>query len=184
MNRSVRARFGRIWLTPLLVLGLVSAMATMRPPAPVPAASPVGYVTPSRIFAETNEGKAGVARVQTLQQQRQGEMRTKQQALEATRKQMAEAAYPLLRLQLQQQEQQQASDLERLALQSQSDVLALRRQVEADVQAKVKKALDELVKGRNVAVVLNADTSIVWGAPSVDFTDAVIQRLNAKPPEK
>lgn len=171
-------------LVAIVALAVISAMATTRPPAPVPAASPVGYVTPSRIFAETTEGKAGVARVQALQQQRQGELRTKQQALEATRQKMAKAGDPIVRLELQQQEQQQTSDLERSVLQSQNDVVALRRQVEADVQAKVKKALDELVKGRNVGVVLNADTSIVWASPSVDFTDAVIQRLNATPPEK
>ena len=171
------------WLAGVLALGAVSALASVRPPAPPPTATSVGYVTPKRIFAETNEGKAGVARVQALQQQRQTELRTKQQALEATRQEIAKAADQAVRLQLQQQELQQKTELERFVLQSQKDVLALRHQVEADMQAKVKKLLEEMAKEQNVAMVLNEEIAVVWASPSLDFTNAVIERLNG-PSEK
>jgi Skp family chaperone for outer membrane proteins len=184
MTASFRTGMKRSWLGGVLALAVVSALASMPPAAPRPAATSVGYVTPKRIFAETNEGKAGVARVQALQQERQTELRTKQQALEAIRQRIAKAADVTERLQLQQQELQQRTEFERSVLQSQNDVLALRHQVEADLQAKVNKLLEELVKGGNVTVVLNQDSSIVWASPSVDFTNAVIERLNARPPEK
>jgi Skp family chaperone for outer membrane proteins len=181
---SGRIRINKGVLAAVAALAVVSAITSMRSSAAVSVASPVAYVTPRRIFAETNEGKAGVARVQALQQQRQAELRTKQQVFEATRQQIAKATDQSVRLQLQQQELQQKTELERFALQSENDVLALRRQVESDMQAKVKKLLEEMAKAQNVAMVINEDNAIVWASPSLDFTDAVIERLNTKPSEK
>lgn len=172
------------WLVAVAVAFATMSVLMSMALAPVAATYPVAYVTPKRIFAETNEGKAGVARVQALQQQRQTELRAKQQALEATRQQMAKTSALATRLQLQQQELQQKTELERAVVQSQNDVLTLQRQVEADLQVKVRTLLGDVVKGRNVAVVLNEDSAILWASPSVDFTDAVIERLNAKPPDK
>jgi len=67
----------------------------------------VGYVNAQRVFAETTEGKAQLARVQTLQQQRANELRARQQTLEGLRKQMAEATENAARVRPRQQESQQ-----------------------------------------------------------------------------
>ena len=57
-----------------------------------PPGGPVAFVVSQRISNETSEGKAGIARMQALQRERTAEARTKQEALQATRRQIARAS--------------------------------------------------------------------------------------------
>jgi Skp family chaperone for outer membrane proteins len=141
----------------------------------------VRYVSPQRVFSESADGKAEIARMQALQQQKTTELRTRQQTLETTRQQLAQATEASARTQLQQQEQTQRADLERATMQAQADLQGLQRQVQTTVLGKVKAALDDVTKGQNIDLVLNADQAVVWAAPGADLTDAVLARLNAKP---
>ncbi len=167
-----------VWLAvtvfPAIAVGLAQ-------PRAVTAPGPVAYVSSQRISNETSDGKAGVARLQTLQRERAAAVRTKQQALETTRQQMTLAKDDAARVRLRAEEQQQRTELERAAAQSQADFLALQRQVSAEVATKVKAALQEVVKGTEVQVVLNGESSVVWAAPGLDLTSAVIERMNAQP---
>ena len=152
-----------------------------------PASRPptvVAYVSSQRIFAESSDGKAEVARVQTMQLQKANELRTKQQTLETIRQQLAQTTDGTARAPLQQQELQQRTDLERATVVAQAELQALQRQVQADVLARVKPVIEGLVKGQNVQLVLNADTSVVWAAPGADLTSAVIDRMNNRPAPK
>ncbi len=65
--------------------------------------------------------------------------------------------------------------------QSQTDLQTMQRQVSAEVATKVKAALEEVVKGTGVQVVLNNETSVVWSAPGLDLTSQVIEKMNAQP---
>jgi len=149
--------------------------------AAAPRTSQIGYVSAQRILTDSAAGKADVARVQTMQQQRATELRAKQQTLEATRQQLIQASDASARGQLQQQEQQQRIELERASTQAQTDLQALQRQMQVDMQTRVKSVMDDVVKGQNIQVVLNGDTSVVWAAPGLDLTAAVIERMNAQP---
>jgi Skp family chaperone for outer membrane proteins len=138
----------------------------------------VAYVSAQRILAEANDAKAEVAKVQTLQQQKSAELRAKQQALDTLRQQLAQATDVSVRVELQQQELQQRTDLDRASAQAQADLQALQRQAQNEVQVRVKSVLNDLSKGEKFQIVLNSDTAIVWAAPGVDLTTAVIERLN------
>lgn len=167
-------------LTSLAVGALVTAVVagqaiTSRPTLPV------GYVSGQRIFAESSEGKAQLAKLQAQQKQRTGELRTRQQALEGLRKQWSQAADNATRLQLQQQELQQRTELERATTQAQTDMQNLQRQVQTEFQGRVRGVLAELVKGQGYQMVLNGDVAVVWSAPGIDLTNAVIERLNRQP---
>ena len=140
----------------------------------------VAYVNTNRVLADSTHGRTQLTRLQTLQQQKSTELRTKQQALEATRTKLAQAADRAARAPLAQQEQQQRQDFERSTQQAQADIQALQREVNADLQSRVKGALVEMVKTQNFQLVLNSDTSVVWSSPGLDVTAAVVQRLNAK----
>ena len=148
---------------------------------PAAGAPRIAFVSAQRILAESSHGKADVARMQALQQQKTTEIRTKQQALEATRQQLAQAADSGARDRLQQQEQQQRTDLERAAAQAQSEIQALQRQVQNDLQTRVRPVVEDAAKSENVQIVLNGDTAVVWAAPGLDLTKVVIDRLDAKP---
>jgi len=166
-------------------IALLPTLLSLAGSAQAPAASPatVGYVNGQRIFAESNDGKAEVARMQTIQQQKANELRAKQQALEAVRQQLAQAQDATARVQLLQQEQQLRTDLERAATQTQTELQALQRQVQADVLSRLKPVVEGLAKAQNVQLVLNGDTAVIWAAPGLDLTSAVIERMNKPGPK-
>jgi Skp family chaperone for outer membrane proteins len=167
---------------PIALLTTVFSLGSAGQAPPSPATPPIGYISAQRIIAEATSAKADNARFQALQQQRATELRTKQQTLEATRQQLAQATDTSTRGQLEQQDRQQQTDLERATAQAQAELQALQRQFQTDLQAKVKSAVDDLAKSQNIQLVLNADTSVVWAAPGMDLTAAVVQRLNAASP--
>ena len=167
-----------VWLA-VPVLPLL-AWVGLNQQRPAPAAGPLAYVSAQRISAETTEGKAGLARVQALQRERTADVRTKQQALETTRRQLTTAQADA-RTRLQTQEQQQRSELELAIARAQADIQSTQRQVSADLLAKVRTVVGEVVKGRDTQVVLNLETAVVWAAPRLDLTDAVIAHMNATP---
>ena len=167
-----------VWLA-VTVLGAIAV--GLAQPRAVTAPGPVAYVSSQRISNETADGKAGVARLQTLQRERAADVRTRQQALETTRQKMTLAKDDAARVRLRAEEQQQRTELERAAAQSQADFLSLQRQVSAEVATKVKAAVQEVVKGTEVHLVLNGESSVVWAAPGLDLTSAVIERMNAQP---
>jgi Skp family chaperone for outer membrane proteins len=49
------------------------------------------------------------------------------------------------------------------------------------VLVRVRSVVGEVVKGRHIQLVLNLENAVVWAAPSLDLTDAVIERMNASP---
>src|SRR5262245_33929361 len=171
-----------IWLG----LMFAPALAVALQQRPAPPRGPVAYIVSQRITNETNEGKAGVARIQALQRERAADARAKQDALEGTRRQILATQDASERTRLQTQEQQQRTELERAVAQSQTDLLALQRQIQNDLGVKVKAAIEAVVKETGVQLVVSADTTVVWAAPGLDLTTPVIERLNAPatPPAK
>jgi len=73
------------WLAITVAPALAVGAFQQRPAAP---SGPVAFVVSQRISNETSEGKAGIARMQALQRERTAEARTKQEALQATRRQI------------------------------------------------------------------------------------------------
>jgi Skp family chaperone for outer membrane proteins len=170
----------KILLTSIAVGALLAGVVVARQtPTSGPALS-IGYVSAQRVFAESAEGQAQVDRVRELQQQRVGELRTRQQTLEDLRRQLAQATDGAARVQLQQQESQLRTDLERATSQAQLELQNLQRQAQTDVQNLVKGVLDEFVKDQGLQLVLSGDQAVLWGAPGMDLTDAVIQRLDRR----
>ncbi len=167
---------------PIALLATVFSLAAAGQ-APAPRVMPtIGYVSAQRILAESTSAKAKIARLQADQMQKTTDLRTKQQALEATRQQLAQVTDSPARIQLQQQEQQQRTDLERSSAQANLELQAVQRQFQNDLQANVKSVVDDLAKSQNLQLVLNGDASVVWAAPGVmDLTATVIQRLDAAP---
>ncbi len=143
-------------------------------------ASSIGYVSMQRILAESPEAKAIAARLQELQQQKTRELTGLQQAFETTRGQLLGGALASpARSRLEQQAQQQQSELERASAQAQADLQAGQRQFQTDLRQRLTPALEAVAKARNVQVVLNEDSSVVWAAPGFDLTADVIEKLKA-----
>jgi Skp family chaperone for outer membrane proteins len=145
----------------------------------IPADARVVYVSGSRVSAESAPGKAGAARIQAVQQARTAELRTRQQAIEATRKQLAAATTADERSRLSAQESAQRFEFERLGAQAQVELQNLQREVGNELRPKLSAVLAELLKGTKVEAVLNLEAAVFWSTPALDITNVVIERLNA-----
>jgi Skp family chaperone for outer membrane proteins len=142
--------------------------------------SPVAFISSNRVIGESTYGRSEFAKIQALQQQRNTELRAKQQALEATRQELAAMANGAARIELQKKELQQRTEFERATQQAQGDVQTLQRQLNTALQQRLKTVLDDLMKAQNYQLVLNSDTSILWSTPELDLTNAVVGKLNAQ----
>lgn len=150
------------------------------PPAKIPG---VVYVSSNRVMNEAVSTRTELARVQSMQQQRNAELRAKQQAIDATRLQIAQATDAETRARLVKQDQEQRADLERSQQQAQADLQRLQREVQAEVQTRVRDAIAEMAKTQDIRLVVNQDTTVVWAAPGMDITSTLIDRLNAAAPK-
>ena len=156
----------------------VAAFAFGQQTAPT-VSGPVAFVSAQRISSETQGGKAGQSRMQALQRERTAEIQAQQKALEELRAAISKEKVPAELARLRGEEQQKRRELERAAARMQADMQALQREISADLTVKVRVALNEILKGSSVRIVLNSETAVVWSAPGLDLTPAVIEHMNA-----
>jgi Skp family chaperone for outer membrane proteins len=71
-------------------------------------------------------------------------------------------------------------DLERATQQAQVDLQALQREVNGNLQRRVRTVLDQLMANQPYQLVINSDSSLVWSAPELDLTTAVVARMNGQ----
>jgi outer membrane protein len=162
------------------MLGAVFSFAAVGHAQTSKAPSAVAVVSPSRVYTETTHGRTEAGRLQTMQQQRTADLRTKQQALEATRQQLVSATDAGARAQFAQAELQQRVEFERATQQAQADVQALQREINTDLQQRVRAVLDDLLKTQGYQLVLNSDATVMWSDPALDLTSAVVGRMNGQ----
>jgi Skp family chaperone for outer membrane proteins len=142
----------------------------------------VGVVSSQRVSTETEVGRAGIARVQALQQEKEKDLRAKAVALDATRKSLLKTSDAATRAALQRQADEERAVFEKATAQAQNEIQALQRQVSVDLTNRVKEVLADIVKTTQLQVVLQTESGVLWAAPSTDLTNAVISRLNASRP--
>ena len=165
-----------VWLAMSLLPAL--GVIWLAQPRPAQAIGPVAFVSSQRISNETAEGKAGIARLQTMQRERRADARTKQQTLEATRTQLARRRVTNGYDDRRRSNSSEPSSNEAVA-QAQADIQALQRQISTEITPKVKAAVEEIAKTIGVQVVLSGDNTVVWAAPGLDLTSRVIEQMNA-----
>jgi Skp family chaperone for outer membrane proteins len=168
------------WMTAsAAIILLVGALAFARQATPWEPAR-VAFVSSQRILNELPDARAEVTRLRAAQKQRATDLRAKQQALEATRLKLSQAKDEATRQSLQQQQQQQETELRRAVSQAQADQQAEQRQLLADLQVRIRPTMEEVAKERNLDLFLNADTALMWGSARVDLTNEIVKRLKAK----
>jgi Skp family chaperone for outer membrane proteins len=162
------------------LVGSISSLAVVGQAQPAKAPSAVAFVSANRLLNETTHGRSEASRLQAAQQQRAADLRSKQQALEAIRQQVVAAGDAATRTELQQKETQQRTELERATQQAQLDLQNLQRDINADLQQRLKTVLNDLMKTQPYRLVVNSDTSVMWGEPELDLTSAVVARMNGQ----
>ncbi len=154
-----------------------------RPPEPFPAGAKIAFINPQAIFQQSVDGKAALARVNTLIQkkQKEGEDKAKllqgnQQKLSTSGSVMNEAA----RTQLEREIDRQQKEIERFQQDAQAEINELQQEVQNDFLKKVNPVLDQVANEKGVHVVLNADAQfIAWANMGLDLSPEVVKKLDA-----
>ena len=163
------------------LLGSTFSLAIVGQAQTAKTPSAVAFVSATRVSTETTYGRSENARIQSLQQQRVNDLKAKQQELEATRQELAKSVDGSVRLALQQKELQERTEWERATQQATLDLQALQREVNQNLQRRVRTVLDDVMKTQNYQLVLNSEASLLWSSPELDLTNAVVSRMNSQP---
>ncbi|HEY6506732.1 MAG TPA: OmpH family outer membrane protein [Vicinamibacterales bacterium] len=122
-------------------------------------------------------------RLKTAEAERAQQVEARRRSLEAQRNELAQAGAVLsegARTQRTQAIQRFEVDLERFIQDAQAELMGIRRDLEGAFLAKLRPALEGVVKAQALKLVLNEDAGLVaWADPSLDITPLVVAALEA-----
>ncbi len=153
------------------------------------AAARVGSLSPQRAFAESAEGKAGIARLQALEEKQSREIAAKNKALQS-QQQALEQNSPVLSNDARARQSREVErfrvDVQRFIEEAQAEFVGAQREIEGAFLAKLRPAVEQVAKSKQLQLVVNLDTdSVMWADASLDITPDVVKQLaSAEPPRK
>jgi Skp family chaperone for outer membrane proteins len=144
--------------------------------------------SPQRAFAESAEGKTGIAMLTALQEKRAREIEDRNKALQARDRALQQSLAVLTedaKAQRTKELEKFRLDIQRFIQDAQAEFLGVQRDIESAFAAKLRPALDRVAKDKGLQLVLNLDepTIIAWAAPSLDITADVVKQLALAVPE-
>jgi outer membrane protein len=154
-----------------------------QPPVPFPAGAKIAFINPQRVFQESTDGKAGLARVNALIQKKQKEGEDKAKALQANQQKLQTSGGVMnesARAQLEKEIERQQKEGERFQQDAQAEINELQQEVQNDFLKKVQPILDQVATEKGLHMVLNAaEAGIAWAPQSLDISTDVIKKLDA-----
>jgi outer membrane protein len=147
----------------------------------------LGSLSPQRAFAESAEGKAGIARLTALEEKQAREIAEKNKALQLQETALQEAGPSMseaARRQRTRELEKFRVDVQRFIQEAQADFLGAQRDIESAFVVKLRPAVEKVAKAKGLQLVVNLDASmVVWADPAIDITSEVVKQLaSADPP--
>jgi outer membrane protein len=141
----------------------------------------IAFFSPQRAFSDSDEGKAGLARLKALDEKRGREVEARTSELRR-REEALKASLGLLssdgRIQQTREIEKFKLDVDRFMEDAQAEFLAVRREIEEAFLVRVRPILEQVAKDQNLDVILNTDSQLLlWADPSVDITTEVVKQL-------
>jgi Skp family chaperone for outer membrane proteins len=146
------------------------------------AALPIAYISVQRILTEAEDAKAAAKELEALRAARTQDLNGRKQALDATRLQIANAGgifSASKRAQLTELAKRQEAELQQATQQAQTDFVELQKKVQERLRSELTTIVTALTTQRGVQYVLNQDVALVLAPVTANWTDEVLQRLNA-----
>jgi Skp family chaperone for outer membrane proteins len=124
------------------------------PQAPLPPGAKIAYVNMQAIAANSVEGRAANARMETLVTKKKGE-------IEAASKKTPQ-------------------DAQRLQQEAQQEVQKLNVELQTEFQQKLVPILQKMAQEKHLSMLLSAqEAGLIWAEPGLDLTAEAIRRLDA-----
>ena len=177
MKRAVRSLIVLAW-----TVAPVSAVAQVSvPSAQAPAGIRLGCVSPQRVFSGSAEGKAAIARLTALQEEKARAIDEKNKALQSQEQALQQNATVLTeeaRTQRSNAVERFRIDVQRFIQDAQAEVMGVQRDVENAFVFKFKPAVEKVAKEKGLQIVFNLDDGLIsWFDPSLDITAEVVKQL-------
>jgi Skp family chaperone for outer membrane proteins len=154
-------------------------------PPPFPAGAKVAYVNLQQIASLSGEGKISTAKVQALMQKKQTEAATKSKALADAQAKLAQTGALMsdaARAQLEKDIERMNVEGQRFQQDAQAEINELSQQLQNDFQQKLFPVLEQLVKERDLHLLLSAaDAGVVAANPGIDLTLEAVRKLDTMP---
>jgi outer membrane protein len=175
----------RMTIRGLIVLASLAAPGTSlaQVPAqlPAPAAVRLACFSPQRAFTESADGKAAMARLTALQDERakainekNKELQAQEQALQQTGSLLSDDA----RSQRSSAIEKFRIDVQRFIQDAQTELTGVQRDLETAFLAKLQPAVQKVAKDEGFQIIFNLDEGVIaWADPSLDITPDVVKQL-------
>lgn len=142
----------------------------------------LAYVSPQRVFFESNDGKAARARLDSLQSKASREADARNAKLKALQQELAERS-PLLADSAKREREQEINrfqiDMQRFMEDAQAEFLGVQQTLEKAFLGKFGNAVITVAKKRGLLFVLNQDSGVLaYADPSLDITKDVVEIVN------
>jgi outer membrane protein len=147
-------------------------------------AARIACFSPQRAFAESADGKATMARLTALQnekaraiEEKNTSLQEQEQALERSSALLSESA----RAQRAAEVEKLRIDVRRFIEDAQAELMGIERDAENAFVVKLKPALAKVAQDKGLQIVFNADDGqVAWFDASVDITSDVVKQLALK----
>jgi outer membrane protein len=143
----------------------------------------VGSLSPQRAFAESAEGKAGIARLQALEEKQSREIAAKNKALQSQQQALEQNSTVLsadARARQSREVERFRVDVQRFIEEAQAEFVGTQREIESAFLTKLRPAVEQVAKSKQLQLVVNLDTdSVMWADASIDITTDVVKQLAA-----
>jgi Skp family chaperone for outer membrane proteins len=148
----------------------------------------IGSLSPQRAFAESAEGKAGIARLQALEEKQSREIAAKNKALQSQQQALEQNSAVLsadARARQTREVERFRIDVQRFIEEAQAELVGTQREIESAFLAKLRPAVEQVAKSKQLQVVVNVDTdNVVWADPAIDITSDVVKQLAIAEPAR
>ena len=172
------------WICALFMLPSLicptSALAQRR------AAYPIAFVSMQRILAEAEDVKAATKELEQLRAGRSKELNALKQAVDATRIRLANAGGIFSRSEradLTETLKRQEIDLQQATQKFQTEIAERQKQLTERFRTEIGAIVSGLAKTRGVVYVLDQG-SVLLGPSPANWTDEVLEKLNAAPGDR
>jgi outer membrane protein len=173
-------------LLAVTALGLPTRALAQSPISPDPSAAGVRIAcfSPQRAFSESADGRAVIARLSTLQDQKARAIEERNKALQVQEQEFEQSAALLsdsARAQRVTELQKFRVDVQRFIEDARAEFLRVQRDAENAFVIKLKPALAKVAQDKGLQMVLNADEGLIaWFNPSLDITSDVVKQIALK----
>jgi outer membrane protein len=176
-------RFVRLVIVLVSTLAPVSAFAQGPAPSVQSATAGIrlGSVSPQRVFSESAEGRAAIARLTALQEEKSRAIEEKNKALQSQEQALQQNA-PVLNEEARTQRSNAVErfriDVQRFIQDAQAEVMGVQREVESAFVFRFRPAVEKVAKEKGLQIVFNLDNGLIsWADSSLDITPDVVEQL-------